>query len=266
MSHLRLAALLLLLTACATSPAPDCVRVLEAQGSDAEKRATYHCWIDNSARDLDSCIGLKESGDKSSVPFIERVLLRNQPSVDDRGNVLLVDTAGACLAALQRIEQIETAELHRRAATWSPMWKRWTEADIKRLAREPFLEIADCRDTDGLRRIRLYTEGDAHITRGRREETIFLPGQTMSGLRATTTEAARNTSGGALSSVPEDQNEVLVSWEGCGAACPMPVYLSETSPYPFAGSAHMEGLVEQVLLAIGQPKFFDGCAAIADQK
>jgi hypothetical protein len=265
MSHLRFAASLLLLTACATAPAPDCARVLEARGSDDEKRAIYHCWVEHTERDLDSCIGLEKSGDKSSVPFIQRVLLRNEPRVDPKGNMGLIDTAGACLAALQRIEQIDTAELHRRAATWSPMWQRWTVADAKRLAREPFLEIADCRDTDGLRRIRLYTEGDAHITRGRQEETIWLRDPTMATLRTSTFEAARNTSAGALSSVPDDQNEVLVSWEGCGTKCPMPVYLSETSPYPLEGAAHMEGLVEQVLVAIGKPKFFDGCGAVAEE-
>ena len=266
MSHLRNAAFLLLLSACATSSTPDCIGVQNARGNDAEKRATYHCWIEHTERDLDSCLGLKDVGDKSSVPLIERVLLRNEPTVDDRGNIHLIDTAGACLAALERIEQIDTAALHRRAATWSPAWQRWTVADIARLKREPFLEITDCRDTDALRRIRLYVEGDAHITRGRREETIRLPDDTIKALRATTMEAARNTSGGVLSYVPEDQNEVLATWAGCGAACPIAVYLSETSPYPFAGSAHMEGLVEQVLTALGRRTFFDGCGVIADEK
>lgn len=106
------------------------------RGTDEEKRFVYHCWMRLTGRDLDSCIGMIEVGDRTSLPLILRVLGRNEPVRHPSGGMSLIDTAGACLEALQRIESLDEPALRKRAATWSRAWRRWAELP------EPWLPAA----------------------------------------------------------------------------------------------------------------------------
>ena len=110
----------------------DCKMVLRLPGYYPEglepswQRFVYHCWIQNEQRDHDSCIGLMQVGDASSVPLLIIALKRNEPIAHD-GKLEMIDTTAHCLEALQHVEKLSDAQLRARAAQWSPRWKAWAE-------------------------------------------------------------------------------------------------------------------------------------------
>ena len=109
----------------------DCEATLELPGyypfgqEDAWQRFVYHCWVKLTERHLDSCIGLIQVGDESSIPYLIKALKETPPVQSDDGTWNLVDTAGACLDAWQRIENLSAEQLRARASELSPRWKAW---------------------------------------------------------------------------------------------------------------------------------------------
>jgi hypothetical protein len=82
--------------------------------------------MDAGIRDLDSCIGMIEAGDKSSIPRILKVLRRNAPvrmGMSDRFGI--IDTAGACMDAFGRINGLLERQVRARAANWGGTWGQW---------------------------------------------------------------------------------------------------------------------------------------------
>lgn len=94
-------------------------------GADAEKRFVYHCWMDAGLRDLDSCIGITEAGDATSIPHIVRVLRRNPPRWTGRKRLAMIDTAAACLVPFARIQGLSDAQVRAAARDWGGNWRAW---------------------------------------------------------------------------------------------------------------------------------------------
>jgi hypothetical protein len=96
-------------------------------GSPPEvQRFVYHCWMAQGQMDLDSCLAMRQVGDASSVLSIVTVLKRNQPMRRDDGNYALIDTAGVCMAAFERITRREARDA---AREWGGSWVTWAESD-----------------------------------------------------------------------------------------------------------------------------------------
>ena len=98
-------------------------------GSDDDKRFVYHCWMREPQMDLDTCIGMTEVGDATSRELIISALQRNppvrMPQPSDR-KFALIDTAGACLSALQRIDGLNEEQLKTAASRWGEVWAEWS--------------------------------------------------------------------------------------------------------------------------------------------
>ncbi len=75
--------------------------------------------------DLDSCIGMMEVGDASSVPLIVATLKRNPPERMDDGRYAIIDTAGACIGAFERITRRKARDA---ARDWGGSWTTWAAA------------------------------------------------------------------------------------------------------------------------------------------
>ena len=95
-------------------------------GADAEKRFVYQCWMDAGIRDLDSCIGMIEVGDTSSIPSIVKVLRRNAPiRMGKARRLAIIDTAGACMEAFARINGLSQRRVRAAARNWGGTWVDW---------------------------------------------------------------------------------------------------------------------------------------------
>ncbi len=92
---------------------------------DDAGRFVYHCWMAAGQMDLDSCIGMTEVGDQSSVPLIVAVLKRTPPERSPSGQWSVIDTAGACIAAFERITHRKARDA---APAWGPAWSEWARA------------------------------------------------------------------------------------------------------------------------------------------
>lgn len=92
-------------------------RAAEAGG----QRFVYHCWMAAGQQDLDSCIGMIEVGDATSLPLIVAVLQRNPPARLKDG-FAVIDTAGACMSAFERITRRKARDA---APGWGGTWPEW---------------------------------------------------------------------------------------------------------------------------------------------
>lgn len=111
--------------------AHDCGAVMRLPGyyprglPDGAQRFVYHCWMAADQMDLDSCIGMTEVGDQSSLPLIVAVLQRTPPERSPSGRWDVIDTAGACLGAFERITHRKARDA---APAWGPAWSDWARA------------------------------------------------------------------------------------------------------------------------------------------
>ena len=87
-----------------------------------DQRFVYHCWMAHGQMDLDSCIGMIQVGDATSVPWIITVLKRNEPTRMENGEYTMIDTAGACVEAFERITRRKARDA---AREWGGSWASW---------------------------------------------------------------------------------------------------------------------------------------------
>lgn len=92
---------------------------------EAEQRFVYYCWMSAGLRDMDSCIGMSEIGDSTSLPYIRLVLKRTPPVRSKDGEVGLYDTSLACMDALRRVSGVGSSELLDEITLWGPGWAQW---------------------------------------------------------------------------------------------------------------------------------------------
>ena len=96
-------------------------------GPDDEKRFVYRCWMEEGRQEMDACIGMMHIADRASIPAIIDVLRRNEPILHPNGQWTIIDTSGACLAALGTATGLPGPELKAMARQWSPAWRAWAD-------------------------------------------------------------------------------------------------------------------------------------------